>query len=427
MKKALFLVFSLVVFGILFLLVTTQKANNNENKTLKEIQQKRLEMTTVSEDAYDDDVSDEDIESNPETQIDEENLLDQKIQETLASMTIEEKVCQLFFITPEALTGYETVTAAGNTTKDALKLYPVGGLIYFAKNIQDEEQTKELLTNTQQFAKENDMIPIFLAVDEEGGTVARVASNAAMHVTNVGNMCDIGATSDVTKAYDAGFTIGGYLSELGFNLDFAPVADTLTNPDNQIVAKRSFGSDPTLVSEMSRSYLDGLTDQGIIGSYKHFPGHGATLGDTHEGYAYTNKTYEQLQSSDFVPFMDGCFHQVPMMMVGHISLPNVTNEDVPASLSQEVITGILREDFGYQGVVITDSLSMGAITDKYNGSMACKMAFLAGSDMLLMPKDFKSAYTYMLEEVNNGNIDESLIDQSVYRILKLKYQSGLME
>lgn len=348
--------------------------------------------------------------------------IEERTEEILKDMTTEEKAAQLFIITPEALTGAESVQSAGNMTKEALEKYPVGGLVYFSNNLISREQTRAMLVDTAVLAKDVTEIPLFLAVDEEGGTVARIANNPDMGVDNVGNMSDIGAAKDVNKAYGAGNTIGIYLEDLGFNLDFAPDADVLTNPGNTVVAKRSFGSDSALVSEMSLMYLKGLEENGIIGVLKHFPGHGATLGDTHEGYAYTDKTYEELLEEDLVPFAEGAKEQVPMIMVGHIALPTVTGDKLPASLSSVMLTDILREDLGYEGVVVTDALNMGAVANLYASDEACIMALEAGADMLLMPKDFKTAYEGVLLAVENGDIPEERLDESIRRIIRVKLQ-----
>lgn len=348
--------------------------------------------------------------------------IEERTEEILESMTIEEKAAQLFIVTPEALTGAGNVQSAGDDTRNALGQYPVGGLIYFAGNMTSYEQTRTMLEDIGAIAGNTTKVPLFLAVDEEGGTVARVANNPAMGVENVGNMSDIGAAGDVKAAYEAGSAIGQYLNDLGFNLDFAPDADVLTNPGNTVVAKRSFGNDAELVSQMSEAYLEGMQEYNIIGAYKHFPGHGATLGDTHEGYAYTDKTYEELAAEDMLPFIKGANEQIPMIMVGHISAPNVTGDQLPASLSNMMISEILRQDLGYDGVVITDALNMGAIADQYTSDQACIMAIKAGADMLLMPEDFQIAYTGILQAVNEGEISEEALDEAVRRIIRVKLQ-----
>ncbi len=343
-------------------------------------------------------------------------------EKLLSAMTLEEKVAQLFIVLPEALTGVSNVTTAGEKTRQAFQATPVGGLIYMGNNLKSREQVKEMLANVRQYSKERIGLPPFLCVDEEGGKVARIAGQSQFGVPNVGNMCDIGASGDVNAAYAAGETISGYLAELGFNVDFAPVADVWDNPANTVVKYRSFGTDPRLVSDMSTALLNGLRKNQILGAMKHFPGHGSTEADTHAGYAYTNKTMSELEACELIPFQAGIANDVEFIMVGHISLPNVTGDHTPASLSSAIITGILREKLQYQGLVITDALNMGAITQDYSSRDAAVMALKAGVDVLLMPKDFTAAYQGVLEAVRNGEISEARIDSSVRRILKVKVE-----
>lgn len=339
----------------------------------------------------------------------------------LEQMTLGEKVCQMFLVTPETLTGFQTVTAAGNITLGALEQYPVGGLIYFSTNLVDDEQTNTMLKNTTVYARENHDIPIFLAVDEEGGRVARIGSNPKFSVEKVPCMKEIGDSGDLSKAYDVGDTIGAYLSELGFNLDFAPDADVLTNPSNTVIGDRSFGTDAACVSNMMLEVADGLLDNGVIPCVKHFPGHGSTAGDTHQGLAYTDKTLEELMSCELVPFQTAVDNGLPMIMVSHISVPSVTGDDTPASLSHFLVTELLREQMGFDGIVITDGMGMGAIEDNYESGEAAVLAVQAGCDMLLITADFPEAYQAVFDAVEDGRISEQQIDASVKRILRIKY------
>ena len=345
---------------------------------------------------------------------------DAEIKEIMDSMTLEEKVCQLFMVTPEALTGVGTAVQAGAATQNAFDTYPVGGVIYFSQNLQNPDQTRKMLSNTQKYAEERMGFPVFLSVDEEGGQVARVGSNAAFGVEKIGNMSDVGSRGDTQEAYEIGSTIGAYLSDLGFNMDAAPDTDVLTNPENQVVKYRSFGSDPELVAKMAAAELKGLNGRGIIGMYKHFPGHGGTTADSHEGYAYVDDTLEELEKGAFVPFQDGIDNGIQVIMVSHISCPNVTGDNTPATLSKTMITDILREKMGFDGMVITDALNMGAITAQYSSSEAAVAALNAGADMLLMPEDFQSAYNGVLNAVENGTVTEERIDESVCRSLEVK-------
>lgn len=345
-----------------------------------------------------------------------------RAQQILQTMTLEEKLYQLFCITPEALTGVGTAVQAGQTTEQALSQYPVGGLIYFAQNIQTPAQVTEMLQNTQSYSK----LGLFLAVDEEGGTVSRVASNDQMGATRFPPMGQIGATGDTSKAYEAGLTMGQELYSLGFNLDFAPIADVNSNPQNPVIGERAFSSDAAVASQMVAAAVQGFTDGGVLCCLKHFPGHGDTTADTHQGYAQTDKTLDQMEQLEFLPFVAGIDAGAPLVMVGHITAPNVTTDGLPASLSYELITGILREQLGFQGVVTTDALNMGAITESYTSGEAAVAAVSAGVDLLLMPEDFHEAYNGLLFAVQDGTISEARIDESVLRILNAKLDAGIL-
>lgn len=353
-----------------------------------------------------------------ETQTVVDPLVEQAAQ-IVSGMTLEEKVAQMFFITPEALTGYGQVTVAGDATNEAYQKYPVGGLIYNSQNLVDIDQTKTMMAKMQQYADSRISLPVFLGVDEEGGSVARIASNEAYGITNVSNMSDIGATGDTQNAYQAGVTIGTYLSDLGFNFDFAPVADVLTVSDS-VIGNRSFGTDSELVASMALSELQGLESMGIQGVMKHFPGHGGVSGDSHSGAVSTDKSLEELFASELVPFQRAIDGGAEFLMVGHIAAPNVTGDDTPASLSKVMITDVLRTQMGYQGVVITDAMNMTAITANHAADEAAVLAVNAGADMILMPEDFGKAYNGVIDAVNNGTIDEYRINEAVVRIVKAK-------
>lgn len=343
-----------------------------------------------------------------------------KVQQIVDSMSLEEKVAQLFLVQPEAIVDIGTATAAGDATKQAINKTPVGGFVYFSDNLQSEQQVQDMLRNVQKYSEDRIGLPAFVSVDEEGGTVARVASTGRFDVTDVGDMAKIGASGDVQQARQAGETIGSYLSELGFNLDFAPDADVLTNPDNTVVKKRSFGSDPRVVSDMSLAVAQGLAQHQVYSVYKHFPGHGATAGDTHQGYAYTDKTLDELKQSELIPFENAIQNNAAFIMAAHISAPRVTGDDTPASLSKTMITDILRGQMGYDGIVVTDAMNMGAVTEQYTSAQAAVKALQAGADLVLMPEDFQEAYQGVLDAVKDGTLTEQRINESVTRIVKVK-------
>ncbi len=351
----------------------------------------------------------------------EEDILEELVQNYMDQMTAEEKAAQLFIIPPEDLMkDVETVTAAGETTQKAISQIPVGGFIYLDKNLNSFGQVKTMLENVQTYSMERSNLPMFLSVDEEGGTVARIGGSGKFDVPEIEDMSVIGARGDVDEAYEVGRTIGAYLKDMGFNVDFAPVADVLTNAENQVVKKRAFGSEPALVISMAAAVAEGLEEQGVCPVYKHFPGHGGTSADTHEGYAYIDKTIEELEGLDLIPFREVINNGAKVIMVAHISLPNVTGNDAPASMSPEIITNLLRIRLQYDGLVVTDALNMGAVTSQYSSAEAAVQTILAGSDLILMPDNFEEAYQGVLHAVGDGTITRERLDESLERILKVK-------
>lgn len=353
-------------------------------------------------------------------QMTEQQLTKQRAADRLSHMTTEEKVAQMFFITPELLTGAENVTSTDDVMRAALDRYPVGGLVYFAKNLQTPEQTRDMLQGVQEYAMQTQGFPIFLGVDEEGGRVLRVGSNSAFGVVKTKAMGILAAQQDTQVIRNAAAVIGAYLRDLGFNVDFAPDADVLTNESNQVIGDRSFGSDPYGVADMAWAYSEGLHQYDMLACYKHFPGHGGTVEDSHSGYAYSYKTIEELKEMELVPFQDGCDKGIDLIMVSHVSTPQVTGSDVPATLSRELVTDLLREKMGFEGIIITDSMNMGAVSEHYSPGDAAVMAVQAGCDMLLMSDSFEPSYSAVLDAVKDGRIRMEDIDDSVTRILETK-------
>ena len=260
------------------------------------------------------------------------------------------------------------------------------------------------------------VIPLFLAVDEEGGNVMRIGSSA-IDVPYVGTMQSVGATGDPEAAYEAGSTIGEYLQMLGFNLDLAPDADVLVDPGNVTIGDRSFGTDPELCGQMVHRYIDGLHEYGIASCVKHFPGLGDTETDTHTGGAWSSRTIEDYRSTEFLSFKGGIDAGTEMVMISHLSNAELSGSDLPASLNKTIITDILRGELGYDGIVITDSLRMGAVSERFGSAEAAVMAVDAGVDILLMSADFYSARQGIIDAVNDGRISEERIDESLFRIL----------
>lgn len=346
--------------------------------------------------------------------------LDEQVEQVLSSWSLEQKVAQLFIVAPEALVENNPVVAAGETTQQALTNRPVGGICYFAQNLENPDQTKEMLANVASFSQEIVGVQPFLAVDEEGGTVARIASNSAFGVSDVGDMCAIGSAGDAQATHDATAYIGNYLLDLGFNLDFAPVVDIANNPESTTMTQRSFGTTADVVTPMAQAAVEGFLSTGILCSAKHFPGIGGAVGDSHTDTIVSNKTADEMASEELLPFKAAIDAGVPFIMVGHLSCPPITGDNTPASLSSAIIQDLLRTQLGFDGIVITDSLGMGAVTSICTPQEVGVRALNAGNDMILMPEDFEAAYQGVLAAVSDGSLTEERVDQSLRRIIRVK-------
>ena len=351
-------------------------------------------------------------------QIQKEPTLDERVAQIVSEFSLEQKVAQLFFIRPEPLSGIDLAVAAGDATREGYAQYPVGGVIYFGDNLEDENQTMEMLSSMAQIGIDTIGYPPFLSVDEEGGTVVRVGDNPGFGVANVGDMCDVGATGDTEFAREIAETIAGYLLPLGFNTDFAPCCDVANNPESDTMVYRSFSSDAQVAADMVRAQVQGFLDAGILCCAKHFPGIGAAIGDSHEELIYSEKTLDEISECELLPFQAAIEAEVPFVMVGHLSMPNIVGDNTPASISGAIVQDILRDKLGYDGIVVTDSLGMGAVSA--HGPQAAVMALQAGCDMPLMPEDFVAAYDAVLSAVNDGTLTEERIDESVSRIMRVK-------
>lgn len=345
------------------------------------------------------------------------------VDERIGAMTLEQKVAQLFIVTPEALVeGVSQVTQAGDMTREGVTAHPVGGIVYFAQNLLDPEQTTTMLANVKQFYADAGNVAPFIAVDEEGGTVVRVADNEAFGAQDVGDASALGSAGDTEAAKRAAEQIADYLMPLGFNLDFAPVADVVNPLRSDTMGLRSFSSDAAVAADMVRAEVEGFRDKKMLCCAKHFPGIGAAAGDSHEGAITIEATNEELETVDLVPFRAAIEAGVPMIMVGHVSLPNIVGDSTPAPLSSAVVQGMLRDSLGYTGIIVTDSLSMGAITDYYTPAEAAVAALKAGCDIPLMPERLDEAYQGVLSAVQVGELTEERLDESLTRILTAKQE-----
>lgn len=333
----------------------------------------------------------------------------------LSDLTLAQKVGQMFFVRPDYLSS-TSKTAYSASLLTEFNKYPVGGVCLFKDNILNPSQIIA-------FNKAIHGLPIYpiITVDEEGGRVARIASNSNFSVPKYSSMLAVGNTGDVAAAYEAGKAIGSYLREYGFDLDFAPVADVFTNPVNTVIGDRAFSTDPDVAAAMMTSFLYGLRSNAVEGCLKHFPGHGDTATDSHTGYAEAPKTWAQMQTCEMIPFKEGIANGARMIMSAHVTCPKVTSDGRPSSLSYEMITGKLKGELGYNGLVITDGMGMAAVTKQFPdcGNAAIE-AIKAGADIVLLPPTLSTAYNAVLNAVKNGDISEARINQSVEKILQLK-------
>ena len=350
-----------------------------------------------------------------------------EVEAILKKMTLREKVGQMFFVRVESLdpsiewTTYDDLANLKNQeiTMKMRKVnhdYPVGGIILYAWNIEDETQLASIIKQVRSLNGS----PL-LCIDEEGGRVSRIANNPNFHVKKYESMAAIGATGDPKNAYECGNTIGTYLKRYDFDIDFAPVADVNTNPDNIIIGPRAFSDDPAVAAPMVTNYLQGLKDAGITGCIKHFPGHGDTTNDTHSGYVQSLKTWDEMNQCEMVTFRAGIQWGCQLIMTAHIAVPNVTGTNIPSTLSPVVLQDKLRGELGYQNIIITDGMEMGAITMHYTSGEAAVGSIKAGVDIVLGPRDFTEAFDAVIAAVNNGTLSEERINQSVRRILTLRY------
>ena len=356
-----------------------------------------------------------------------ETLSSMSLEETLSSMSLEEKVGQLFICDPGMLCGVWETSSANQTLLNNLKKFQPAGFVFFKPNIVSPQQTKQFIADLQSASK----IKLLISVDEEGGPVSRIGSNPLMNFKKQPAMSDIGKTGKPQKAYQVGAELGSGLRELGFTMDFAPVADVNTNPNNPVIGTRSFGSDPNSTADFVVQEVKGLQDNGISAVLKHFPGHGDSSTDSHTGAVSLQHGMNRLNSVEFVPFKAGISAGADAIMVSHVSLPMVTGNSLPATISGTIVNDILRGDLGFDGLVVTDSLSMGAVSMYYDLPDYCVKSIQAGCDLLLLQSDsskgntvdqFSGAYNAVLNAVNNGDISLETINRSVERILRVKFK-----
>lgn len=327
------------------------------------------------------------------------------VTDEVSRMTLDEKIAQMFIIK----------FSDEEVLKKELKLKP-GGVIFFKENISSLEKTTDLI----KYIKSTNSIPLFIAIDQEGGRVQRLNSEVDAKIKDIPDARTIGDTQDYDYAYSLGKYTGALLKNYGFNMDNAPVVDVVTDVQKNAIGNRSFSADPVIVAKMAEAFRKGLEEEKVVSVIKHFPGHGASNVDSHEELPVINKSREELYNSDLIPFKYLIERGVSTIMVGHLGVLSLTNSNIPASLSKTIIKDMLRDELNYTGVVITDSLQMKAIKDNFTEQETYELAINAGVDILLMPNSASSAINLIKKSINEGKITEEQIDTAVKRILKLK-------
>ncbi|MDI6618358.1 MAG: beta-N-acetylhexosaminidase [Clostridiales bacterium] len=332
------------------------------------------------------------------------------VKKQLDSMTLDEKLGQM------VITGIDSYTADGNALK-MINSYHVGGFIVLSQNVKNTSQLLGLL-NSLKKANSKNKIPLFISVDEEGGRISRMPAEFANFPPN----STIGRANNAAFSYKVGVAIAHKIKSFGFNMDFAPVLDINSNPENPVIGDRSFGANANIVTKLGIQTVKGLKSQNVISVVKHFPGHGDTFVDSHIGLPSVNHSLDKLKSFELIPFQESIKNGVDGVMAAHILFPKI-DADYPSSMSKSIITGILRNYLKYTGVIITDDMTMGAITKNYDIRSAAVKSVNAGCDIILVCHGHDNevaVITALKSAVSKGTISKARVDESVYRILSLK-------
>lgn len=336
--------------------------------------------------------------------------LENEIARVLQEITLEEKIGQMIIV------GFGG-PKVDDHVESMIRNRQVGGLILFGRNIEDKDQLAALIADLQAINQDN-RLPLFIAVDEEGGRISRLPPGTPQFPSNKA----LGEQNDPDYSFKVGQETGAELAALGFNMNFAPVLDIFSNPQNEVIGDRSFGNNPEVVSRLGLAVMKGLQSKNIIPVVKHFPGHGDTHVDSHFGLPVVEHDRARLESFEFIPFKEAISSGVEAIMVAHIMYPQL-DPGKPATMSEKILTAVLRHDLGFEGLIITDDLEMGAITENFVLEEAALAAVQAGADLLLVCHS--SAYqeqvlSRLKTAVQNGELTVDRVDESVARIMGLK-------
>lgn len=346
----------------------------------------------------------------------EEKPTQQSIAEVISKMSLEDKIGQMI------LAGISGTTMDTNA-KNLVNQFHVGGIIFYKDNFETPAQAIQLVN--QMKAENSSNLPLFLSTDQEGGTVTRLPGG----LTNFPPNKQIGKINNPEFSYKVGTLLGRELKEFGLNLDFAPVLDINSNPNNPVIGARSFGNNAEIVSELGIQTMKGIQSQNVIPTIKHFPGHGDTSVDSHLELPIVNKSLEELKKLELIPFERGIAHGADIVMVAHILLPQLDKNN-PASMSKAVMTDLLRKQLGFKGVIITDDMTMGAITEHFDIGKAAVESVKAGSDIILVGHDYNKVVkiiSSLKTAVQNGEISQQRLNESIERIIQLKKKYSLTD
>ena len=341
----------------------------------------------------------------------EYKTVEEKVEYQLNKLSLNEKIAQMLIVS------YNNDVVDDNL-KSILENNKPGGFILFNNNITDYDKTIKFVNDI----KNTSDIPMFIAIDQEGGSVQKFNSLKDYDVTQIPSMKELGKKNDSHIAYEVGTVIAEELRVIGVNVNFAPVIDVIENENDSYIGDRSLSFDKDIVSKLGISLAHGMYDKGIIPVFKHFPGHGSTKDDSHYYLPVITKSKEELINTDLVPFINAINDGAKMIMIGHLAIPKIDGK-TPASLSKVLINDLLKDELKYNGLVITDALNMKALTDNYTEQEIYEKTINAGVDILLMPKSSSSAIKLINDSIKNKKITEDRIDESVRKILTLKYEN----
>lgn len=337
----------------------------------------------------------------------------------VAEMSLSDKIGQML------MCGFEGTVVPDDGIRELIAKGGIGGVIYFARNVETPEQVAGMTAELQQAAAEGGKAPLWISIDQEGGMVARITEGVALMP---GGMA-IAAAGSVEDAYQAALISGRELSAMGINLNYAPVLDVNNNARNPVIGVRSFGESPEKVADYGAATIRGFQDAGVAATAKHFPGHGDTDVDSHLDLPTVRHDRARMDSVELVPFRRAIAEGVDAMMSAHIYFPALEQEKLPVTLSKAVLTGLLREELGFGGIIMTDCMEMNAIAEHYGTVEASVLAIAAGADIVLISHRADrqlAAIEAILHAVAEGRISEARIDDSVRRLLALKVKRGVI-